>query len=227
MIEEKKFDDVRNVTYHTRQEIGFLPDYHMWKDEKATFTNDDLVIQGHPVMERWEDSYMKELASIAAQKGGEVLEVGFGMGISAQYIQMHSIATHIIIEANADVFDALLRFAQESAHPILPLQGFWQEVTKTIPNESLSGILFDTYPLSESEIHQNHFTFFEEAYRMLKKGGILTYYSDEIDTFSPTHIKRLQAAGFSNIAKKVCSVTPPDNCQYWKSNTIVAPIITK
>lgn len=227
MMNEKKFTDVRNTTYETRCEIGFLPDFHMWKEEPATFTNDELVIQGHPVMERWEDPYMAKLASIAASQKGTVLEVGFGMGISAQYIQTHAIESHLIIEANDDVFNELLQFAQESIHPIVPLHGFWQELTSTIPDESISGILFDTYPLTKEEIHQNHFSFFTEAYRMLKKGGVLTYYSDEIDTFSESHLKKLHEAGFRDIQKEVCYVTPPASCKYWKSRTILAPIISK
>lgn len=221
------FNDIRSVTHKTRRDIGFLPDYHMWKDEKATFTQDDLVIQGHPVMERWEDSYMKELARIASSQGGIVLEVGFGMGISAEYIQAHDIESHYIIEANNDVFTALVKFAQESAHPILPLYGFWQDITKIIPDNSIAGILFDTYPLTEEEIHQNHFTFFKEAYRILKQGGVLTYYSDEIDSFSETHLAALREAGFENIDQTVCAVNPPEDCQYWKSKTILAPVITK
>jgi guanidinoacetate N-methyltransferase len=227
MMQNKKFDDVRKVTYQSRCEIGFLPDFHMWKDEPATFTDEELVIQGHPVMERWEDSYMEVLAGITAQNGGNVLEVGFGMGISAQYIQTHPIDMHIIIEANTDVFNSLAQFAQTSIRPVQALHGFWQDITATLPDESLSGILFDTYPLTEDEIHQNHFTFFAEAYRLLRPGGILTYYSDEINSFSDAHIAKLREAGFRNIDEKVCPVTPPIHCQYWKSNTILAPIITK
>lgn len=227
MIQNNKFKDVRSVTYQTRKEIGFLPDFHLWKDEKATFTGQELIIQGHPVMESWESSYMEELASIASRNGGRVLELGFGMGISALFIQSHDIETHVIVEANTDVFSALMQFAKESVHPIEAIHGFWQDATHALQDESIDGILFDTYPLSEDEIHQNHFTFFDEAYRLLKKGGILTYYSDEITDFSEEHIRKLRDAGFSKIEKKICKVEPPLNCKYWKSKTMVAPIITK
>lgn len=227
MIENKKFDDIRSVTHQSRCNIGFLPDFQMWRDAPALFTDDELVIQGHPVMERWEDEYMKELAVIATSNGGTVLEVGFGMGISAGYIQSQKIDAHIIIEANEAVFATLTDFAKNSNQPVKPLLGFWQDVTKSLPDQSITGILFDTYPLTEEEIHQNHFTFFEEAYRLLRPGGILTYYSDEIDDFSQPHLDKLQAAGFKNIEKKICSVSPPESCQYWKSNTILAPIIIK
>jgi guanidinoacetate N-methyltransferase len=227
MFTDKKFGDVRDVTYQTRCEIGFASDFHVWEDAPASFSSDELVIQGHPVMERWEESYMEELAAIASAQGGTVLEVGFGMGISAEFIQTHAIDTHIIIEANKDVFKTLEMFATESSRPIVPLLGFWEEVSHALPDGSISGILFDTYPLSEKDIHKNHFMFFKEAYRLLRTGGVLTYYSDEIDDFSTQHMAELQAAGFKNIEKKICTVTPPQSCQYWKSNLILAPIITK
>lgn len=228
MTYSKKFHDVRDATHQSRIGIGFLPDFHMWKDQKATFTDEELIIHGHPVMERWEDNYMCELASIAASQGGDVLEVGFGLGISAHYIQTHAaINTHIVIEANADVYDELLRFAQGSTHPVKPMLGFWQEVSSLIPDGSITGILFDTYPLTTEEIHQNHFTFFAEAYRLLRPGGVLTYYSDEIDSFGEVHLEKLHEAGFTDIEKRLCFVAPPLDCKYWKSNTILAPIITK
>lgn len=224
---KKKFNDARHDTYESRCTIGFANDVHTWQEEPAFYTEDTLVIQGHPVMESWERDYMKVLADIATSNGGTVLEVGFGMGISAEFIQANPISEHIVIEANNDVFKRLNTFAKSSIQPVRPLHGFWQEVTMQLPDNSLDGILFDTYPLTEEEIHQNHFTFFEEAFRLLRPGGILTYYSDEIDNFSPNHLAKLREAGFTEIAQELCQVTPPADCQYWKSNTILAPIIRK
>ncbi|MEI8270862.1 MAG: hypothetical protein WCG45_05865, partial [bacterium] len=79
------------------------------------------------------------------------------------------------------------------------------------------------------EIHKNHFEFFNSAFEKLKKGGVLTYYSDEINDFSPEHLERLLNAGFKkeNINKKIVNVEPPEDCQYWKDKTILAPIIIK
>lgn len=215
------------ATRSSRLRIGFLPIYEMWKDQPATFTEHSLVIDGHPVMEDWESNYMQMLADIACSKAGIVLEVGFGMGISARFIQSHKIRKHIVIEANTDVFQRVKKFAQKSPKPVVPRLGFWQEVVPTLRAGSVSGILFDTYPLTQEEIHQNHFPFFEAAHRLLRKGGVLTYYSDEVNHYSPEHREALRAAGFTNIKKKMCHVNPPSTCKYWKSKTIVAPIITK
>ncbi len=63
-------------------EVGFYePD--SWKAAPATVDEHSLKILGHPVMEDWERPYMQELARIATLNGGRVLEIGFGMGISA------------------------------------------------------------------------------------------------------------------------------------------------
>ena len=104
-----------------------------------------------------------------------------------------------------------------------------EEVTPTLASGSFDGILFDTYPLTAEEIHCNHFWFFSEAHRLLKPGGILTYYSDEESQYSAKHYSRLLEAGFKmgNISSEVFPVYLPLHCEYWQAKTILAPIVRK
>ena len=51
----------------------------------------------------------------------------------------------------------------------------WQDSVSKIEDNSIDGILYDTYPLNKEEQHIHQFEFIKEAYRMLKPGGILTY----------------------------------------------------
>jgi len=227
MGENKQWSDFRDITYKERIKIGFNNLGDKWQTAPAIFTADTLRICGHPVMEGWEDNYMELLAEIVTLNNGIILEVGFGLGISSSYIQMHEIDKHIIIEANKDVFEKAKKFARKIKHKIKLVFGFWEEAINLIEDNSIDGVLFDTYPLRPEEIHSNHFNFFNEAYRILKKNGVLTYYSDEINNFSKEHIKSLTKAGFKKISGKICQVNPPPNCQYWKSNKILAPIIIK
>lgn len=200
-----------------------------WRNAKASFSEHDLKIFDYAVMEDWETSYMEELAKISVSKGGDVLELGYGMGISANFIQKGKIKKHTIIEANHDVAKKARVFAKKAPHKTEILEGFWEEVIEKIPDNSLNGILFDTYPLTEKELYQNHFTFFPFAYKKLKKGGVFTYYSDEIKNFGKVHIEKLKEAGFElkNIKRKVVPVNPPKDCEYWKARTILAPILIK
>lgn len=221
------WNDIRQITYKERINIGYKNVRNFWQTAPAHYTPNALKICGHPVMEDWEKGYMKLLAKIATQTGGNILEVGFGMGISASNIQNYKISKHTIIEANQAVYDKATAWRFRATAPVELLFGFWENITKNLSNNSFNGILFDTYPLTEAEIHKNHFSFFKEAYRLLKPGGILTYYSDEISDFSYEHRALIKTAGFSSIDKIICPVSPPPDCQYWKSATILAPIVTK
>lgn len=201
-----------------------------WKEQPAIFSKGKLSIAGHPVMQDWEKPYMQELARIASSNGGVVLELGFGLGLSATCIQQQPIEKHIIIEANKDVFTKLEEFAAKAQHTVIPLFGLWEEVLPTISDESIDGILYDTYITNFDEPDQftyEYFPFFEHAYRVLREGGVFTYYSSEISDFSAKHRQTLKDTGFSYIEKTICSITPPSDCLYWKNDTIVAPIIKK
>ena len=217
-----------DITVDGRRKIGFTG-REKWTSFSAVYTDDQLLIAGHSVMQEWETEYMRKLAVIVCRNGGHILEIGYGMGISARFIQQqpHKLS-HTIIECHPDVTQKCQTdFADEIKSGCVKLLiGFWQDVTVKIPSASYDGILFDTYPLTEEEIHCNHYWFFNEACRLLKPNGIFTYFSDEATDFSLEHRDRLLKAGFTNISGEICSVRPPENLT-WNSQTILAPIISK
>lgn len=218
-------------TKKTRELIGFPKKKTDFAHTSAVLDQNSLRISNHPVMEDWERDYMRRLAKIATAKGGKILEVGYGLGLSANAIQQEDIISHVVIEMHPDVIAKCLRECRSAiaSNRMHIYTGLWEEVTPTLASESFDGILFDTYPLTEEEIHCNHFWFFREAYRLLKRGGILTYYSDEVDQFSPVHLNRLFEAGFDkqNISFEIFPVNPPPHCEYWQAKTIVAPRVIK
>ncbi|MBU3964501.1 class I SAM-dependent methyltransferase [Patescibacteria group bacterium] len=201
-----------------------------WIKQKAKFTKEELLIKNFQVMQSWEDNYMKLLAEISTQKGGHILELGFGLGISAGYIQKSKrIKSHTIIECHPDVINiATKKLKQEIINGrVVLLNGFWETITPMLKDKLFDGILFDTSPLDKETHFFHFFPFFKEAYRLLKNGGIFTYFSDEAKELSKIHRKKLNSAGFKDINYKICPVNPPQNCRYWTENTIIAPVITK
>jgi len=218
-------------TINTRKKIGFFEHNEDWAKAGAVYDEHTLRIAGHPVMEDWEINYMEKLAEIATSGGGNVLELGYGMGLSAKAIQSQNIKSHYVIECHPDVVAQCVKNFHYaiSSNRLHVLSGFWQDITPFLKDGTFDGILFDTYPMSEEEIHSNHFWFFSEAYRLLKPGGVFTYYSDEATNFSDHHLAKLKSAGFKekNIRFEVCDVNPPKDCEYWQEKTMIVPIITK
>lgn len=201
-----------------------------WLEFQPEFKSKELLINSYQVMQRWEDGYMKSLAAVATSKGGEVLEVGFGMGISAGYIQSHkNIKRHTVIECHPVVIaSAKKMFAKQLKSGRMRLfEGFWEDVTPKLKDKSFDGILFDSCPLDSGVEFFQFYPFFKEAYRLLKDDGIFTYFSDEAKTISKEHRDLLKKAGFTDIKFKLCGVHPPKTCEYWKHDTIVTPIIKK
>lgn len=204
--------------------------YKSWINTQPVFTKKSLLIKNYQVMQRWEDSYMKSLAAIVTSCGGDVLEIGFGLGISAGYIEKSKkIHSHTIIECHPAVLaSAKQMFKYELKSGRMKLhEGLWEEITPRLPNESFNGILFDSCPLDSGVEFFQFFPFFKEAYRLLKDDGIFTYFSDEVRGISKKHREKLTQAGFQNINFKICKVHPPKSCEYWKYDTIISPIVKK
>ena len=181
-------------------------------------------------MQAWERPYMKSLAEIATSKGGNILEVGYGMGISAGFIQKSKkIKTHTVIECHPLIIQSAKdTFKNEIKNGRFILrEGFWEDITKKIPSKYFDGILFDSCPLDKEVEFFQFFPFFKEAFRLLKDDGVFTYFSDEPLRISDNHMKELKRAGFQSVNFKICKVKPPKDCIYWKHNTIIAPIIKK
>ena len=96
---------------------------NVWDSAQTKHTDTHLEIMGKPVMERWETPYMHKLAEIATSRGGKVLEVGFGMAISATAVQSFDIQEHVIIEYNGEVYKRLEKFADGAVPKVTPMKG--------------------------------------------------------------------------------------------------------
>jgi guanidinoacetate N-methyltransferase len=191
-----------------------------WRTALATYTQDELVIEGHEVMQAWEEPLMRELATHVAASGGDVLEIGFGMGISATIIQDVGVRSHTIVEPNDGVvahFEAWRR--GYPGREIRLLHGFWQDLSDRFGE--YDGVLYDPYPFSPEDDKETDDAFFALAARVLRPTGVLSYYTDEVDSLSRSHQRSL-LAHFGQVEISVMSgLSPPPDCSYWHADSMV------
>jgi len=103
---------------------------------------------GETVMHEWEDSLMKKSADFVCENGGHILEIGFGMGISAGYIQENDIESHTICEIHPQIQTRLKKWAWEKEDIIV--LGDWFENLMTWKDDldqsrQFDGILYDAH----------------------------------------------------------------------------------
>jgi len=157
------------------------------------------------VMMDWEDNLMSASAAYVCSNGGDILEIGFGMGISAGYIQSHNINSHTIIENHPQVIPKAKQWAKDKPNVTI-VEGNWYDIKDTLG--TFNGIFYDTYG-------DNNMQYFSSSLSALvKKGGIATWWNNEP---SPTNFYNIPDVTYDSI-----SVNPPQN-HYFNNDTYFLP----
>ncbi|WP_282123521.1 class I SAM-dependent methyltransferase [Algibacter mikhailovii] len=186
------------------------------------------VMEDQEIMEDWQIPLMKEMAKAIAENGGDILEIGFGRGVSADMIMQHPINSYTAVECNNDVIKTYFE-TFKTTHENKKIQlvhGLWQDHINDLG--LFDGILFHTYPLNDDEYMQyvngsitfaEHF--FKHASDHLKPNGAFTYFSNEIDSLSREH-QQLILKYFSSFSIKIIPLIMPEDVRdTWWANSIV------
>lgn len=117
--------------------------------EQVTFDENGIYIEipngsKTAVMHSGEKNLMELLASMSTKNGGDILEIGFGMHLSADCVQKNPLVTsHTIIEVHPEVYKKALEWADGKANVEIIL-GDWMDVILSI-NKKFDGIIHDTH----------------------------------------------------------------------------------
>jgi len=200
-----------------------------WRDATAIFTGEGLFVDSYQVMQRWEWPLMRALAAAACRTPGRVLEIGYGLGMSAEFITGFGCSEYVAIEAHPEVAKRAREWGTKQAMPVTIVEGFWQDVI----GEGLGkfdGILFDTYPVNDGELAMEQYQFVESFMKrvpdLLSPNGYFTYYSDETRNIRPDHV-RLMLQHFNRIELTIAEgLAPPSTCDYWADDHMVVPCLS-
>ena len=174
-----------------------------------------------------------------------ILEVGFGMGISATFIHRSGCSTHTIVEANADIMKSLvdwrIKMVNSSDCTVTPIFGFWEDVLGQLDG-GYDGIMYDPHPSLPT------LPFLVEARRLLKPGGRLVFFLSQYDNTVPVsevwkgtkamlkqagwkddeihHPKLFYGSVMADCGHKYTKPGPTDECPF-RSITYIIPNIVK
>ena len=114
--------------------------YKKDKDNKDILTD---VSDQDQVMMEWEKPYMEAMVE-KLNPSGDVLEIGFGMGYSANAIQKFDINSHTIIEADENVLKKLKEWAPLQKHKVNIIEECWQYCLPSM-TQKFDSFFFDDY----------------------------------------------------------------------------------
>ena len=117
-----------------------------FKDTMLTFEDDKIITDDdREVMMSWEVPIMEKSAEFVCHNKGDVLEIGFGMGICSDYIQAQEVNSHTIVEIHPQIIEKLKIWAEDKDNVTI-VEGDWHNVELS---GSYDGIFIDTYEDSD------------------------------------------------------------------------------
>ena len=113
-----------------------------YTSETLIFSDDKIIVSssGYEVMMDWEHPIMSASAAYVTQNGGDILEIGFGMGIASGYIQSHSISSHTIVENHPQIIPKAVEWASEKSNVTIVSQS-WEDTYSNLGR--FDGIFYD------------------------------------------------------------------------------------
>jgi spermidine synthase len=130
--------------------------------------NDLITSNGYQVMMNWERPIMEKMAELVTKQGGSILEVGFGLGISAEEIQKYKITKHTIIEINQEVYQNAKNWEQSKN---LNIEIIHKDFIEFLENtdEKFDGIFYDPYPSDILGVGDDNFMYGKLFFDKIKK----------------------------------------------------------
>ena len=168
-----------------------------FKEHILTFSDTKIVDTSHDDMEvmmSWEAPIMKKTAEYVCQSKGDILEIGFGMGICSDYIQAQGVNSHTIVEIHPQIIEKLNTWASGKSN-VTVIEGDWWAVKDSL--STYDGIFLDTF-IDDSWLN---FKSFVEA--KAKSGAEVSYWNN--------FQKEFNEHGFDNISFEQVSVNPDSN----------------
>jgi protein arginine N-methyltransferase 2 len=146
-----------------------------YKDREVYYTEDGRLMDGDwAVMMDWEKPIMEFQASHVCRNGGDILNVGFGMGFIDDAIEKFKINSHHIIEIHPTVHNEMIKRGWDKKPHVKIHFGDWRDVMYNLPK--FDGIYIDTWD-------ELILDFASHVHNILKPGGVFSWFNNPKDDF--------------------------------------------
>ena len=184
--------------------MGYLDKTLTFESDKIYYYDENFGLNFEVMMD-WEDPLMSASAAYVCQNGGDILEIGFGMGISADYIQSHSINSHTIIENHPDIIPRAQAWASGKSNVTI-ITSSWYEVRSNL--STYDGLFYDTFGDDDMQY------FSSSLPSLVKSGGVVTWWNNNTSESNYYNIP--------NVTYTQYSVNTPSN-NYFNNTTYYLP----
>ena len=204
--------------------------------DKITFSDDG---ESYNVMMDWEAPIMKQSANFVTHGGRSqtILELGFGMGISAEYIQSYSPDLHTIIEYHPGIAERAQVFAdrknreysrsKETQHKrvnIISGKDWFAEFQKDFRNSGLiqyHGIFIDTYNDQNLSKIKDYIT------KLLSPGGRMTWWNPMQDILPSVELQEERNITYEQIKLSEFGIKSIPTNKYHTTDIYYMPMYTR
>ncbi|WP_124401386.1 class I SAM-dependent methyltransferase [Pseudomonas synxantha] len=174
---------------------------------EAVYTGDSLRIGDEYVMHEWERPLIRRMVEDLKLKSDDrLLEIGFGMGISASILQEFGPASHTIVEPHPQVLVQAERW--KGARTNIQLHpGYWQQLD--IGPLRYSAIFFDPFADDMATVDDENLRFLKfAAQSLLGDGGRLALFC--IRPLLPLEYQRVMFEHYRRVDISSVQVAPRD-----------------
>jgi hypothetical protein len=196
-----------------------------YKEREIYYTEDGRLMDGeNAVMMEWEKPIMEFQAEQICRNGGDVLNVGFGMGFIDDAIEKYDIKTHSIIEIHPTVQGEMIKRGWDKKEHVKLFFGDWREHLQNLPK--FDGIYIDTW----DEVILD---FARTVHTILKPGGVFSWFNNPKDDFDKDNLSddmveilrprfkmRIESMVIPKIDSPDKQTGKPDFAYWWQKDNI-------
>lgn len=153
-----------------------------------------LYIDGSQAMQEWERPLMIRSGELTCEKGGEFLECGLGLGLSAMAIAAApKTVKHTVVELYKPVIDEFRKTQGALPDTLEIVQADFFDYIDGLPDDSLDGIMFD--PWVPKAIRDDEAWWYDtigQMIKVLKPGGVFVPFFSTTNELWPRFAPRFR-----------------------------------